>query len=297
MQYPRITVFTPTYNRAYIIGILYESLKRQTYQNFEWIVIDDGSDDHTEELFNVWLKENTSFQITYLKVNNGGKHRAINKALDIAKGELFFIVDSDDQLVYKALEKVDRWADSIKQSKDKYAGISGNKGYSSNQIVGKTFDGEYIDATSLERVKYNILGDKAEVFYTHILREYKFPEFEGENFLTEAVVWNRIALDGYKIRWFNEIIYLCDYLEDGLTKAGMQIFYNSPKGYALYIKQQIQYYPYSIRQKISTYLHYYIGMQNKMTKNEICENLNISRTYLEMLVIIKKFRALLKGRL
>ena len=55
----KMTVFTPTYNRAYIIGNLYLSLLKQTFQDFEWLVIDDGSVDETEELFEKWKKENT----------------------------------------------------------------------------------------------------------------------------------------------------------------------------------------------------------------------------------------------
>ena len=89
-----ITVFTPTYNRGYIISNLYDSLKRQTVKTFEWIVIDDGSTDHTEKLFQNFLKEKNDFSITYKKVPNGGKHRAINKGVSLAKGDLFFIVDS-----------------------------------------------------------------------------------------------------------------------------------------------------------------------------------------------------------
>ena len=92
----KITVFTPTYNRCYIIGALYESLKKQTFQDFEWIVVDDGSTDDTEAFFAEILKEEHFFDISYVKVENGGKHRAINQGLSMAKGELFFIVDSDD---------------------------------------------------------------------------------------------------------------------------------------------------------------------------------------------------------
>ena len=74
MGYPhKITVFTPTYNRAYIIETLYRSLQRQTYQGFEWLVVDDGSSDGTEELFARWAKEDNAFSIHYFKQENGGK--------------------------------------------------------------------------------------------------------------------------------------------------------------------------------------------------------------------------------
>ena len=213
----KITVFTPTYNRGYIIEKLYKSLQQQTSTDFEWLVIDDGSSDHTEELFNTWRSEKNPFAIRYYKTENGGKHRAINKATDLAKGELFFIVDSDDYLVDDALESIIKWDKSI-ENKESFCGISGNRGKNKAEFIGTTFEGEYIDATSLERSQYNITGDKAEVFYTDILKRYKFDEIDGEKFITEATVWDRMANDGYKIRWFNKTIYICDYLEDGLTQ-------------------------------------------------------------------------------
>ena len=92
-----ITVFTPTYNRAYMIDKLYDSLCLQTCKDFEWIVVDDGSVDNTEELIQNFIQEN-KIHIVYYKQKNQGKHIAINKGVELAKGELFFIVDSDDIL-------------------------------------------------------------------------------------------------------------------------------------------------------------------------------------------------------
>ena len=78
-----------------------------------------------------------------------------------------------------------------------------------------------MDASSLERRKLHIEGDKAEVFDVEVLKAHPFPEFDGEYFVTEAVCWNAIAANGYKIRWYHEPIYYCEYLEDGLTKRSM----------------------------------------------------------------------------
>ena len=105
----KITVFNPTYNRAYIIETLYRSLQRQTYRDFEWLVVDDGSADNTKELFETWQQEDNFFPIRYVKQENGGKCRAINHGLELADGELFFTVDSDDYLTDDALEKVAAW--------------------------------------------------------------------------------------------------------------------------------------------------------------------------------------------
>lgn len=279
----KITVFTPTFNRGYIIENLYKSLQRQSYKNFQWIVIDDGSKDDTEKLFEKWTNEDNLFDITYKKVKNGGKHRAINRAIEIAEGELFFIVDSDDYLTDHALEKVIKWEETIK-NKNEFAGVAGVKGYSINSRVGNTFKGEYIDATSLERNKNNITGDKAEVFYLDILKKYKFPEFEGEKFVTEKVVWNQIAYDGYKIRWFNEIIYICDYLEDGLTKSMSRIELENPKALALSMKLDSIHYNMSNKKKIQLWFDYYILLRNKISINEMAENLQISNLLLKTIV-------------
>lgn len=109
----KITLFTPTYNRAYVLETLYRSIQRQTFRDFEWIVVDDGSTDNTEDLVNSWMEEKNFFPIRYYKQANGGKCRAINWGLDLAEGELFFIMDSDDYLTDDAMETVVKWESTI----------------------------------------------------------------------------------------------------------------------------------------------------------------------------------------
>ena len=79
------TVFTPTFNRAASIHRVYESLKSQTFRDFEWLIVDDGSEDDTAILVGNWIKE-TDFPITYMKQNHAGKHVAWNRALQKAQG-------------------------------------------------------------------------------------------------------------------------------------------------------------------------------------------------------------------
>lgn len=290
----KVTVFTPTYNRAYIIENLYKSLKRQTEFEFEWLVIDDGSNDETESLFEKWINENNNFQIRYMKKENGGKHRAINKGVDLAEGELFFIVDSDDYIVENAIESIIKWEKSICNSNEKFIGIAGLRGYDNNKIIGSTFNGRYIDATSIERKKYNILGDKAEVFYTEILRKFKFPEIENEKYITESIVWDRIAFNGYKIRWFNEIVYICNYLNDGLTNSGQKLFLDNPKGYALIINQNIKYYNKTFKERIYSYFNYYIQLKDKLTLKEISENLQVNILLLVLVIGMWRIKGIVK---
>ena len=233
-----ISIFTPTYNRGYIIGTLYNSLKEQDSKDFEWIIINDGSTDETSELFAEWLKEENDFPIIYREVENGGKQRGINKAVHMANSSAFFIVDSDDYLLPNAVSKANRWFSTI-ENNDEFAGISGLKGFTPDNPVGGygSFEGEYVDATNIQRHLYHLQDDKAEIYKTEILKKYPFPEFEGETFVPEPVVWDHIAKDGYKIRWYNEVIYICDYLADGLTASGNRRFMENPKGFLTYLAQ------------------------------------------------------------
>lgn len=236
----RITIFTPTYNRKSTLQRLYQSLTFQTCYDFEWLVIDDGSTDGTIEYLEKISDKEEKFNIRYYKFPNGGKHRAINKGLDLAKGQYFFIVDSDDYLTNISIQNVNTWIESISEKKQEFVGVSGLKGYTASKMVGKTFIGNDLSCTALERQKFNIYGDKSEVYRTEILRQYRFPEIEGEKFITEAVVWNRIAKDGYLIKYFNEINYICEYRDDGLTKRSDELFCSNFKGYTLYIKELLE---------------------------------------------------------
>ena len=230
MRLMKITVLTPTYNRAYIIENLYRSLQRQSFRDFEWVIVDDGSSDNTEELVNGWKNEN-DFPIIYFKQPNGGKCSAINTGLDLAKGELFFTVDSDDYLTDDALEKVAKWESQL-GDKTEFCGFAGNLGISESETPNTIFEGEYFEGTALDRYG-KIDGERAIVFYTEIHKKYKYPVFQTEKFMTEAVVYNRMAHDGYKMRFYNDIIWIYEYKEDGLTKAGNKLFINNPYGYGL----------------------------------------------------------------
>lgn len=246
-----ITVFTPTYNRAYILSNLYESLKRQSFHNFEWLIIDDGSTDNTEKLVESWKDQSDFFSIRYYKQENGGKCRAINRALDLAQGELFFTVDSDDYLTDDALQKLSSWQKDLPEN-EKYCGIAGNLGISLNETTNTLFKNEYYEGTFLDR--YTVVdGERAIALYTEVHRKYKYPEFQDERFMTEAVVWNRMAKDGYKIRFYNDIIWIYEYKEDGLTKSGNTIFIKNPQGYGLWLKEKAVFQKYSILRMLKLY--------------------------------------------
>ena len=159
----------------------------------------------------------------------------------------------------------------------KWAGISGLKGFSKDSVVGQHSETSYVDAKNNERRKYNLLGDKAEVYFTDVLKQHPFPEIPGENFISEEIVWNAIARDGYYLRWFNEIIYICDYLDGGLTKDNSKDR-NNPQGRLLWAKGQLETFPNSWRDQflaIGIYRHAVAGIKSiNLTANE----LGVSRT-------------------
>ena len=228
-----ITIFTPAYNRASYLPILYNSLINQSCMEFEWVIVDDGSVDDTEQVVANFIIEN-KIKINYTIQENHGKHTAINRGLTLAEGKYFFIVDSDDYLPHNSVENVFKWLDTI-ENDSSFVGVAGCRGFHNDEVIGTTFEGDYLDCTSLERAKYNITGDKAEIFKTCVLKNYPFPVFEGENFISENVVWHSIAKDGLKLRWFNDIIYHCEYLEGGLTNSRGASF-NNFQGYIESIK-------------------------------------------------------------
>ncbi|MGL4687841.1 MAG: glycosyltransferase family 2 protein [Fusobacteriaceae bacterium] len=248
-----ITVFTPTYNRAYTLPKLYESLKNQSSNKFQWLVIDDGSSDNTEKLIESYKKEN-KIEIIYKKIKNGGKMRAINKGVELSLKELFFIVDSDDYLHNKAIEKI---LASYENLPKEFAGMVFRKKNIKEEKELTVFPNKPIDSTPIE-IFYNkkILGDKAEVFKTSILKEkyFIFPEIKGEKFVPEGLIWNRIG-KRYNLRYINEIIYYFEYIQDGYTKNFNKLIKENPEGFKLYYKEMLT-YPIPFYNKIKFLLRY-----------------------------------------
>ena len=269
----KITVFTPTFNRAYIIETLYRSIQRQTCRDFEWVVVDDGSSDGTEELFAKWMEEGNDFPIRYVKQENGGKCRAINRGVKEARGELFFTVDSDDYLTDDALEKVVRWEAELPKNEN-FCGFSANLGYSPTETPNKIFESGYLDGTAFDRYA-EANGERAMILYTDIMRKYPYPEFPGEKFMTEAVTWNRMAWDGYRIRYVNDIIWIWEYKPDGLTKAGYKVFLDNPWGTALFFREKCVYFDYSWRLKLGMWYGFVCDAMDRLTDREIAEAIDM----------------------
>lgn len=228
---PTVTIFTPTYNRAHLLHNLYESLCSQTSKDFEWLLVDDGSTDTTESVVAQWLNE-TKFKVRYVRKENGGKHTAINLGARLAEGELFFIVDSDDFLTYDAIETiVTEWA-AVRNRR-----LNGMCYLKGENLTGGVkcreeaiFPKDNIISNIIE-LKYNrgTTADTAEIWTTDSLRQFPFTEYPGEKFMSEGMVWIRIAKTGDML-FRNKIIYIYEYLDGGLSLQGKRLRFLCPKG-------------------------------------------------------------------
>lgn len=224
-----ITVLTPTFNRGGGLQSLWDSLQKQTVKEFEWLVVDDGSTDGTKNLI-TQLQEKSDFPIRYIYKNNGGKHTALNVGIQTICSELIFIVDSDDCVTDDAVESILKIHKKYR-SQNNICGYAFLRAFPDGKINGKKFDvderiGSYIDV----RVNGDDTGaDKAEVFKTHCLKEFPFPEYPNEKFLGEDLVWVRMARK-YEMVHINKAIYVGNYLEDGLTNNRRKHNIASPIG-------------------------------------------------------------------
>lgn len=224
-----ITILTPTFNRGGRLQSLWDSLQKQTVKDFEWLVVDDGSTDGTKDLI-TQLQEKSDFPIRYIYKSNGGKHTALNVGIQTICSELIFIVDSDDCVTDDAVESILKIHKKYR-SQNNICGYAFLRAFPDGKVNGKKFDvdekiGSYIDV----RVNGDDTGaDKAEVFKTHCLKEFPFPEYPNEKFLGEDLVWVRMARK-YEMVHINKAIYVGNYLEDGLTNNRRKHNIASPIG-------------------------------------------------------------------
>lgn len=223
-----ISVLTPTYNRGYIISKAYESLVNQTDLDFEWIVVDDGSSDDTESIIKKFINDN-KIKIKYIKKENGGKHSAINLGVKKAKGEYVLILDSDDIFLPNAISDVKKYWKEYKNN-DNVGVLSFLRVFPNNKKIGTPMKEDIVISDNIEyRYNKNVKGDMSESYRKEILLNNPFPIYENERFLSEAIIWNKIALD-YKTVFINKAICMCDYLTDGLSKNFLKLVYNNPLG-------------------------------------------------------------------
>lgn len=230
----QLTIFTPTYNRAYTLPRLYESLKKQDQSLFLWLIVDDGSTDNTRELVQQWQKEGI-VEIRYFYQENAGKMQAHNRGAKECTTELFMCCDSDDWMVENSIAPaLDYW--------NKYKQPS-NCGFIGPKKIPKN---GYDSLSTLPRKKYNTMaglyrdgykGETAIFFRTAVIRKYPFPQIDGEKFITEDYIYCQID-EKYDILVYPAYCMVCEYQPDGYSKNIHTVADCNPKGYALYYNEK-----------------------------------------------------------
>ncbi len=200
------TVFTPTHNRADTLHRVYNSLCQQTFRDFEWLIVDDGSVDKTEYIVTQWQAE-AKFPIHYHWQANQGKAVAANYAAQKANGILFLPLDSDDACVPTALERFYfHWQSIPEAERQKFSAVTCLCMDENGQLVGTQFPTDIMDSNSAEIwYRYHVQGEKWGFQRTDIMREYLFPTDAAGNHIPEGIVWNAIAKK-YQTRFVNEIL-------------------------------------------------------------------------------------------
>ena len=233
------TVFTPTYNRAHTLRNVYGSLLSQTYKNFEWLIVDDGSTDQTHELVQSFKSEKI-LNIRYFYQKNGGKHVAFNKGVLEAKGNLFLTLDSDDQCISTALERFYlNWIDIPEDRRKEFSGVTCLCKDELGRIVGGKLPKPTLEGLPHEVTeKYRLSGEKWGFHKTDILKIYPYPVFPKERYIAESLVWNRIGRI-YKIKFINEPLRLYINSSDGLSRSTTQLRQSSPNGTFLYYSEAL----------------------------------------------------------
>ncbi|RBP03143.1 glycosyltransferase family 2 protein [Rossellomorea aquimaris] len=230
----QLTVFTPTYNRAYCLGQCYESLKRQTNKNFTWMIIDDGSTDHTNELVAKWVKEE-QVHIIYHWQENQGMHGAHNTAYQLIHTELNVCIDSDDYMPDDAVEKIlSFWND---HGSSKVSGMIGLDAYHDGGVIGTKLPDTIGSSTLFDLYnKYGVTGDKKLVYRTELTKKYPYPIFHQEKYVGLAYKYYMLDKE-YKMLLMNEVICRVEYLADGSSVNMLNQYRKNPKGFSFYRKE------------------------------------------------------------
>ncbi len=197
------TIFTPTYNRAHTLHRVYESLQKQTFRDFEWLILDDGSSDGTSELVKSWQNE-TDFLIRYSWQENQGINITINRGVLDATGQLFLIIGSDDSFVPETLERFLYYWNAIPiDRRNNFVGVTACCKDQNGNLIGGGLPEEIIDSDSIEiRFKYKIKGEMWGFLRTEILKQFPFPVIPGTKYVPEGLIWNVIA-EKFKTRFIN----------------------------------------------------------------------------------------------
>ena len=226
-----LTIITTTYNRAYCIGQVYESLKRQDCKDFCWLIVDDGSTDNTREVINGFIRENL-INIEYIYQENKGMTGARNTAYEACKTEINTIIDSDDWLADGAVTRIINFWN--KNKRDDLAGIIALDINPDGEVIGDPFPEDVKECKVIDvRLKYHLSGDKKLVYRSDLSKRYAYPEFSGEKFFPASYKFYLLDKD-YNMLVMNDGICVVDYNDDSMSFDKIAQYKSCPNGFALY---------------------------------------------------------------
>lgn len=248
----KITVFTPTFNRAYCLGQLYESLIQQTNTDFIWMIIDDGSSDNTKELVQSWINEN-KIEICYLFQENQGMHGAHNTAYQTITTELNVCIDSDDFMSIDAIERILSHESELQDAN--LAGLIGLDADKNGSIIGTTIPTTLTTTTVNDLYyKHGVKGDKKVVIKTEVVKQFPlYPVYKGEKLVPLGTLY---LLIDQKYQWLctNDVLCIVEYLADGSSNTILRQYKVSPRGFG-YFRMVKMKYSSSVVEKIKSAIH------------------------------------------
>ena len=235
----RLTVFTPTYNRRGLLARVYESLTRQTVRDFEWLIVDDGSSDNTDDEVKRWIDEG-KISIRYRYRENGGKMRAHNMGVSLAEGDLFVCLDSDDRFTDTAVEELLRAYDEAKAAEGDavhVGGVVAHKG----RADGTIFSGVDFPKTGLSTLYGLYLagfsGETTLMYETALLRQFPFPETEGEKYVPEDYIYDKID-NVCVLAVLPRVLTVCETVSEGYTDSAVKLRRENPNAFYLFFEQR-----------------------------------------------------------
>lgn len=247
-----LTIFTPAYNRAHTITRTYESLLRQTCKDFEWLVVDDGSSDNTQELVEGWVTE-AKIPIRYIQQENQGMHGAHNTAYRNITTELNTCIDSDDWMPDNAVEKIISFWEQY--GSDKYAGIIGLDQTEDGAIIGTPFPVGMNETTLQDFYAKGGKGDKKMVYRTDVINRYpEYPLFEGERYVGLAYKYMLVDRD-FKLLTLNEPLVTVEYQLDGSSYNMYKQYWRNPRGFSFFRKTEMVCAP-TLKRRFVSCIHY-----------------------------------------
>lgn len=256
MKLHRLTIFTPTYNRAHTIERTYHSLCRQSCKEFDWLIIDDGSTDNTASIVKAWVAEN-KIPIRYVYKENGGLYTGYNVAYSLIESELCVCVDSDDYMPDDAVEKIYRcW---IERGGEQYAGLIGLDFHLDGTPIGGYFPTGLDNVWLMDLyIKKLHLGDVKPVLRTDLMKTVApMVGFEGEKNFNPAYMMMQVC-DRYPILLLNENLCFVDYQTglDSMSAGIWKQYRNSPHSFQKQRILELQLVHNSWKNRIRVAIHY-----------------------------------------